>query len=65
MARQTKFVAAPFRAEPGTGDEEQHRLAAIGGLPQSLFPLLAGLDAALGIEIEKKVVPALGAEPLA
>jgi hypothetical protein len=27
--------------------------------------LLAGLDAALGIEIEKKVVPALGAEPLA
>ena len=56
---------APARRQPLRRDECQNHLAAIGGLLQGVLPALAGDDAALGVEIEEDVGPAVGREPVA
>ena len=65
MARNGAFRALPERREPFLGDEREDDLATIGRLLQRLLPALAGHDAALGIEIEEDVVPAVLRKPVA
>jgi hypothetical protein len=65
VPREVELFETPVRGEPGSRDQEQDRLAARSRLVQRLFPALARFDAALGIEIEKDVVPALLGEPVA
>ena len=56
---------APAGRQPLGRDQREHDLAAIGGLLQGFLPALAGDDAALGVEVEENVVPAVGSEPIA
>jgi hypothetical protein len=45
---------------PDRRDEEHDQLATLGSSLQGLLPLLPGLQSALGIEVEKYIVPAMG-----
>ena len=56
---------APAGRQPFRGDECKHHLATKGGLLQRFLPALAGNDAALGVEVEEDVVPAVRGEPIA
>ena len=56
---------APAGREPFLRDEREDDLAAIGRLLQRVLPALAGHDAALGVEIEEDVVPAVLRQPVA
>jgi hypothetical protein len=56
---------APARREPLLRDERQDDLAAPSGLLQGFLPALTGRDAALGVEIEEDVIPAVLREPVA
>jgi hypothetical protein len=64
-ARQRIFYKAHSRGELVCRDEKNDRFAAVRGFVQSAFPPLAGGDAAFGIEIEERIVPAIGREPIA
>ena len=56
---------APRRRQPFCRDERQHHLAeALCRLLQSVFPALAGHNAALRVEIEEDIVPAVFREPV-
>ena len=59
-----KLSEAPFRCHPRRRDEEDHHLATVGGSLQGLLPALPGLQSALGIEVEKHIVPTLGDHPV-
>ena len=63
--RGVDFRLAPTRRQPLLRDKRQDDLAAVGGLLQRFLPALAGDDAALGIEIEEDVVPAILRQPVA
>ena len=63
--REIELLQAPGGVEPGARNEEQDRFATRGGLVQCPLPALAGLNAALRIEVEKNVVPAFRLEPVA
>jgi hypothetical protein len=63
VAGQSKFVAAPFRCKPRARDQEKHRLAAESRIAKRFLPAFAGLDPALGIKVQKNIVPTLLLEP--
>ena len=63
--REVELLQAPARGEPGLGDEEEDRLAAARRFVERAFPPLARRDAALGIEVEEEIVPALARQPVA
>jgi hypothetical protein len=56
---------AVARRQPLRRDQRQHDLATRGGLLQGFLPALAGDDAALGVEVEEDVIPAVRGEPIA
>src|SRR4051812_7325289 len=56
---------APTRGQPPWRDQREHNLAAMRRLLQRFFPALPGNDAALGIEIEEDVLPAILDKPVA
>src|SRR5262249_44896162 len=51
--------------QPFLRDERKNQFATIGGFLQSFFPALACCNAALGVEIEENIVPAVLGEPVA
>ena len=62
---EAELPEAPVRIEPRAADQEEHRLAAVRRLVEPALPALARGDAALGVEVEEEVVPALGGKPVA
>ena len=54
---------APFGSEPCFGYQDQHGFAAMGRGLERVLPALAGDEPALGIEIEKNILPAIPAWP--
>ena len=56
---EKEFSEAPLRLRPSRRNDEDNRFAAVGGLAQSFLPMLACDEPALGINIEKDVVPAV------
>ncbi|MGD1037174.1 MAG: hypothetical protein ABR878_08250 [Roseiarcus sp.] len=64
-AREVVFPETPAGGEPIGGDKKDDGFAARRRLVQRPLPALARRDAALGIEIEKDVVPAFRRQPIA
>ena len=62
---EAELAEAPVRIEPGAAHQEQHGLAAVGGLVEAPLPALAGGDAARRVEVEEEVVPAFRRQPVA
>src|SRR5271165_1437496 len=56
---------APTGRQTFLRHERQNDFAAPGGLLQRFLPALAGRNAALGVEIEEDVLPAVLCEPVA
>ena len=62
---EIELFAAPGRAEPGFGDEEQDHLTAVCDFLELALPALTSGDPALRTEIKKNLVlPALTLQPL-
>jgi len=61
---EQEFRQTPLGCRPDRRDEEHHQLAAFGGALQGLLPALPGLQSALGIEVEKHIVPAMRDHPV-
>ena len=61
---EQEFCQTPLGCRPDRRDEEHHQLATFGSALQGLLPALPGLQSALGIEVEKHIVPAMGDHPV-
>ena len=61
---KVKFVGVVAGSKPCLAQEEEDSLTASRRFVERPFPALTGGNTALGVEIEEKLVPAFGNEPV-